>query len=113
MNEMGFSKQNKVIRVSFFGGIIGLLVGSHRGKLENNILKMNADGWNLAEVIPDHINLILWILRLLLFLVTLGLWTLGTGYILVFERPARSKLSRKDLCITILDSFNLRDLILS
>jgi len=56
MNEMGFSKQNKVIRVSFSGGIIGLLVGSHRGKLENNILKMNADGWNLAEVIPDHIT---------------------------------------------------------
>ena len=91
MNDLDFSKQNKVIRVSFSGGILGLLFGSHRGKLETQISKMNAEGWNLAEVIPDHINLILWLLRLILLLATLGLWTLGTGYILVFERPRSAK----------------------
>jgi hypothetical protein len=84
---MEFDKENSVVRVSFTGGIIGILAGSHRGRLEKAILAKNRDRWNLAEVIPDNPNLIIWIFRLAILVLTLGLWTLSTGYILVFERP--------------------------
>ena len=81
------TKTNKVVRVNFSGGILGLIFGSHKGKLEGVINKQNADGWNLAEVIPDNPNIALILLRLIFLVLTLGLWTLATGYILVFERP--------------------------
>ena len=86
---MEFHKENSVLRVSFAGGIIGVLAGSHKGRLEKAILGKNKDGWNLAEVIDDNPNLVIWVLRVFLLVVTLGLWTLSTGYILVFERPAK------------------------
>lgn len=73
--------------MSFSGGLIGLLFGSHKGKLESQIAKLNNEGWNLVEVIPDQLNLVLVLLRLVLLVVTLGLWTLGTSFLLVFERP--------------------------
>jgi len=81
------NKTNSVVRINFAGGLIGLIFGSHRGKLESVISAKNRDGWNLAEVIPDNPNLILILLRLLLLIVTLGLWTISVGYILVFEKP--------------------------
>lgn len=84
------TRTNKVVRVNFAGGILGLIFGSHKGKLESAINKQNADGWSLAEVIPDNPNIALILLRLIFLLLTLGLWTLATGYILVFERPSAS-----------------------
>jgi hypothetical protein len=88
---MDFRKENSVVRVSFAGGIIGILAGSHRGRLEKAIIGQNKLGWNLAEVIPDSPNLVIWIFRLILLMLTLGLWTISTGYILVFERPTSDR----------------------
>ena len=85
---MVLHKENSVLRVSFAGGILGILAGSHKGRLEKAILGKNKDGWNLAEVIHDNPNLIIWVFRVLLLVLTLGFWTLSTGYILVFERPS-------------------------
>lgn len=84
---MDLSKENKVIRVNFSGGLIGLVFGSHKGKLQKEIDEQNKSGWNYVDSLPDDPNLVLIILRLLLLTVTLGLWTLGVGYILIFERP--------------------------
>ena len=84
------AKTNKVVRVNFAGGILGLVFGSHRGKLEVAIGRENADGWNLAECIPDNPNLALVLLRLVLLFLTFGLWTISTGYILVFEKPVNA-----------------------
>lgn len=80
-------KINKVVRVNFSGGILGLLFGSSRGKVETVVQKHNSDGWNVAEVIPDNPNLALLFLRLLLLMVTLGLWTLASGYLFIMEKP--------------------------
>lgn len=80
-------KLNKVVRISFAGGLLGFIFGSHRGKIERVIQTENADGWNLAEVIPDNPNIAIWFIRLLLLTLTLGLWTLANGYIFVFEKP--------------------------
>ena len=80
-------KTNKVVRISYSGGIIGLVFGSARGKLEKVLKDNNAQGWNLAEVVSDNPNLIIWIFRLVLLSLTLGLWTLSNSYLLILERP--------------------------
>lgn len=79
---------NKVVRVSFSGGILGLIFGSTRGKLEAVISEHNREGWSVAEVVPDNPNLAIWLLRFVFLIVTLGLWTLSSGYLLILERPA-------------------------
>ena len=84
---MELQKENSLARVSFTGGLIGLTAGSQFGRLQKGILAENKKGWNLAEVIPENRNLIVWVFRIVLLILTLGLWTLATGYILVFERP--------------------------
>ncbi|WP_375229860.1 hypothetical protein [Roseobacter sp. S98] len=85
---MELTKENRLARVSFTGGIIGAVAGSEFGRLEKVVSVHNAEGWNVAEIVPESRNLIVWILRLLLLIVTLGLWTISTGYIVIFERPS-------------------------
>ncbi|MEP4247108.1 hypothetical protein [Tateyamaria sp.] len=79
-------KINKVERVSYSGGILGLLFGSARGKLEAVVQRANSDGWNVAEIVEDNPNLAIVILRLLLLVLTLGLWTLGASRLIIFEK---------------------------
>lgn len=93
-------KTNKVVRVSFSGGLLGLIFGSARGKLEEVIQEHNKQGWNLAEVVPDNPNLLIWILRFALLILTLGLWTLSNGYLLVMERPVESG-GKKELDVNV------------
>ena len=82
-------KTNKVVRINYSGGLLGLLFGSARGKLEKVLEDNNRSGWNLAEVIPDNPNLVILIVRLIILTLTLGLWTLSTSYLLIIlERPA-------------------------
>ncbi len=85
---MKVQKENSLARVNFTGGIIGLLAGSQFAKLQKVIAVKNSAGWNVVEVLPEDRNLIVGIFRLALLVLTLGLWTLSTGYILIFERPA-------------------------
>jgi len=80
-------KTNKVVRISYSGGLIGLIFGSAKGKLSKVLDDQNGQGWNLAEIMPDNPNLLIWILRLAILTVTLGLWTLSNSYLLVLERP--------------------------
>lgn len=82
-------KTNKVVRISYSGGLLGIFFGSARGKLEKVLEEHNEDGWNLAEVIADNPNLLIWGVRAVILTVTLGLWTLSTGYLLILERPTR------------------------
>jgi len=87
VDRIDLHKENKVVRVRFAGGLIGLLAGSPFLRIEKCISVANKDGWNLATVIPDSTNLVVFVLRAILLVLTLGLWTLATGYIIVFERP--------------------------
>lgn len=76
---MDLRKDNKVIRVSFSGGLFGLIFGSHRGKLQKVVEAQNKDGWNYVDSLVDDPNLVLIVLRLILLVLTLGIWTLGIG----------------------------------
>lgn len=80
-------KVNKVVRVSLSGGIIGLLTTNPRRALDNTIDKHNQDGWN-AVYFSNHTdtNLLVTALRILVLIGTLGLWTWGAGYLVLFEK---------------------------
>ena len=80
-------KANKVVRISLAGGIIGLLTTNPRRALDERIDKENQEGWNAIHF-SEHAdtNLLLYLLRLLVLVVTLGLWTWGAGYLILFER---------------------------
>ena len=79
-------KINKVERLTYSGGIIGMLFGSTKGKMQDKITEMNNQGWNLHFIHNDQPNLVIWIIRLLILTVTLGLWTIGSSELLVFEK---------------------------
>lgn len=79
---------NKVVRIGLAGGLIGALVTNTKSAFEKAINEANAEGWNLAEVVPlSGTNLFMLLIRVFLLLITLGLFTLGSNYLLVFEKP--------------------------
>lgn len=82
------AKTNTVERLQYSGGLIGMLAGSSKGKLEGKVEEMNQRGWNLHFIHPDNPNFLIWFLRLLILFLTLGLWTIGSSELLVFEKDA-------------------------
>jgi len=82
------AKTNTVERLQYSGGLIGMLAGSAKGKLEGKVEEMNQRGWHLHFIHPDNPNLLIWILRLIILGLTLGLWTIGSSELLVFEKDA-------------------------
>lgn len=81
------AKKNKVSRISLMGGLIGALTTNPRKALEDEIDKGNQDGWGAIHIEPHSTtNLLVWVLQLAVLLLTLGLWTWGGGYIVLFER---------------------------
>ena len=80
------AKMNQVERISYAGGLYGFLAGSSRGKLQAKVEEMNSRGWNLHLIHADNVNLLIWIFRLFLLFITLGIWTIGSSELLVFEK---------------------------
>jgi hypothetical protein len=78
---------NKVVRISLAGGLIGLLTTNPRRAIDSAVDKANQDGWKCHQIVPHNSrNLLVVILQLVVLLFTLGLWTWGAGYILLFEK---------------------------
>ena len=84
------SKENKVERLTYSGGILGVLFGSSKGKLQSKVMEMNQLGWNLHFIHKDEVNLVIILIRWLLLALTLGLWTIGSSVLLVFEKNVDS-----------------------
>ena len=81
------AKINKVVRISLSGGIIGLLTTNPRRALDARIDQENQAGWNAVYFIPHtDTNLLVAVLRLVVLVGTLFLWTWGAGYLILFER---------------------------
>lgn len=80
------SKMNQVERISYAGGLYGFLAGSSRGKLQAKVEEMNIRGWNLHLIHPDNVNVLIVVFRLFLLFITLGIWTIGSSELLVFEK---------------------------
>ena len=80
-------KVNKVVRIALSGGIIGLLATNPRRALSQRIEKENREGWNAIHFMPHvETNLLVAVLRLVVLVLTLFLWTWGAGYLILFER---------------------------
>ena len=78
-------KTNKVVRISYSGGLLGLVFGSARGKLEKVLEDNNGHGWNLAEVIHDNPNILILVFSMIVLTLTLRLWPLHTISLLISQ----------------------------
>jgi len=83
------ARKNRVSRISLMGGLIGALLTNPRKALEEEIDKQNQDGWCATHIDPHRTtNLFIWVLQLAVLVFTLGLFTWGGGYLILFERDA-------------------------
>lgn len=82
-------KRNKIVRISLSGGIIGLLFTNPRKALDDAIDKANQDDWNAIYFSPHKTsNLFVHVFQLTVLLLTLGFWTFGAGYMILFEKES-------------------------
>jgi len=80
-------KKNRIGRVSLSGGLVGLLATNPRKALEDHIDIQNQEGWNAVHIEPHATtNLLMWILQLSVLTLTVGIWTWGAGYMVLFEK---------------------------
>lgn len=80
-------KINTIVRVGLRGGLIGWFTVDPRKKLEYVVDLYNKEGWNLHQIVPHKSrNGFIEIVRWLVLLCTLLLYTFEDGYILVFEK---------------------------
>jgi len=83
------ARKNKVTRISLIGGLIGAIATNPRKALEKEIEDGNQEGWNSIQIIPHRTtNLFIAILQLIVLVLTIGLFTWGGGYLVLFEREA-------------------------
>jgi len=79
--------ENKIIRISLSGGLIGLLTTNPRKALDDVLKAHNDMGYRCTYFIPNHApNLFMRILQLSVLVCTFGLWTWGAGYLVLFEK---------------------------
>ena len=79
-------KINTVERIQYAGGLYGLLFGSSKGKLAAKVLDMNSQGWNLHFIHQEQLNLAWLLLKFLILILTLTIWTFGNSKLLIFEK---------------------------
>jgi hypothetical protein len=78
---------NKVVNVTLIGGIIGALSSSPQKRINNVILQENANGYKVIQVIPSASgNIFLTIIRALILVLTLFLYTTTNGYYVIMEK---------------------------
>lgn len=78
---------NKVINVTLTGGIIGVLSDSPQNKLNRIIKRENANGWRCVQIIPAASgNIFLLLIRLIILILTLLLYTPINGYYVIMEK---------------------------
>ncbi len=79
--------KNKIARISLSSGLIGLLFTNPRRAIDNCIESHNNDGWRATFILPhSERNILVFALQILVLLCTLGLWTWGAGYLIMFEK---------------------------
>jgi len=83
------STKNKVTRISLMGGIIGAFTTNPRKALDDEIDKGNQEGWSAIHIEPHGTtNLLISTIQFAVLVLTLGLYTWGGGYLILFQREA-------------------------
>ena len=80
-------KTNKIVRVALYGGLVGGLFTNPRKALEETIHEHNIEGWS-ALYFTTHrtTNIAVFIIQLAVLALTLGMWTFGGGFMVLFEK---------------------------
>ena len=69
------------------GGLLGLLFTNPRNALQKSIDAHNNEGWYAKEIITHSTsNLFVFLLQIVVLVLTIGLFTFGAGYMILFER---------------------------
>lgn len=79
--------ENKIVRISLSGGLIGVLFTNPRKALEDVIKAQNNLGYRCTYFFPNSApNLLVKIIQLAVLFLTIGLWTWGAGYLILLEK---------------------------
>jgi len=82
--------RNKIVRLTLMGGLLGLLLTNPRRALEGCIEQHNNEGWRSTFIVPhSERNLLISSIQIVMLIVTLGMWTFGSGYLVMFEKEDR------------------------
>ena len=77
---------NIVRRASFRGGLIGLFTGNTKmATLERGIQQLNSDGYQVVLVEEDNWGILGKVLSIILLIITLGLFTIEAGFLIIGE----------------------------
>ena len=80
-------KRNKIDEITFIGGLIGWLAVNPKATIDNRVAEANKAGWTVVNIIPGgEQNALLRVLRFIILVVTLGLFTFGDGVYVIFEK---------------------------
>ena len=80
-------KRNKIDEITFIGGLIGWLVVNPKATIDNRVAEANKAGWTVVNIISGgEQNALLRLLRFIVLVVTLGLFTFGDGVYVIFEK---------------------------
>jgi len=83
---------SKVLLVTFLGGIIGANSGSTLDRINTVIKKENEQGWKAVQIFhADDGGFFLEMLRALLLVCTLFMYTTANGYYIIMEREISGK----------------------
>jgi len=79
--------RNRVLRISLPGGLIGALTVNPKAILDKNLIAANKQGWVATQVQPHKTtNLLILMLQILVLVLTMGLYTWGSGYLVLLEK---------------------------
>ena len=82
---------NKIVRIELTGGIIGMLFTNPRRALDKEVQNQNEDGWECHQIMPNPApNIFVKILQLVVLILTIGIYTWGAGFLILFKKPAKN-----------------------
>ena len=69
-------KRNKIDEISFMGGLIGWLAVNPKDTINSRVAQANEYGWSVVNIVPgSDQNAFLRVLRLIVLVLTFGLFT--------------------------------------
>lgn len=91
-----FQSDNEIHYIEIYGGILGAFLGSDKHLLNKRFKKLNAEGWRILSIHPQaQVDLFKKIMRAVMLVVTLFMFTWSDGYYVLSEKSKRKKEQEK------------------
>jgi len=80
-------KRNKIDEITYMGGFIGWLIINPKQTINNRVEEANKAGWTVVNIVPGGSqNALFRFLRIIILILTLGMFTFGDGVYVIFEK---------------------------